>query len=115
MTFNITAKRLEALRFIGQRPGVLVGCVADNVLARTREDGSVRSMWSQAATRSGAGYCKQLASAGLVRIDTFQVRSGYGRVSLTAAGQAVLDEADAAANASRRSLDAVLARCESAA
>lgn len=106
MGFTLTPKRIEALKFIQRKPGVYVGFVAENVLAKNRLDGSKRPMWSQAATRSGAGYCQALAKQGLVSIDTY-VDCGYGRVTITAKGeQAILDA---------ETLDGVLSRCVDAA
>lgn len=98
-TFNLTDKRVEALRYIAAHPGVYVCGVAENVLSK-------RPLWAQAATRMGAGYCKALQEQGLVIINT-RVDCGYGRVTITPKGVARLAEIDAVKN----SLGAVLARC----
>lgn len=99
MKFTMTKRRIDALRYIQKNPGVYVGGVADNVLA-------TRRLWPQAATRLGAGYCKALQTAGMVKIDT-HVGFGYGRVTITPEGVRVLDLHEGADS----SLDAVLARC----
>lgn len=110
-TFNLTEKRVEALRYIEKHPGVYVCGVAQEVLASRDEYWSktptgVRPLWNQAATRMGAGYCKVLQEQGLVTIDT-HVDYGYGKVTISDKGVAKLREIDAQNN----SLDAVLARC----
>lgn len=98
--FNLTPKRIQSLRLIQSTPGCLVGHVAQSVLCRSER--AYRGLWSQAATRMGAGYCQALRDAGLVVIDTY-VDSGYGRVTITPKGEIAILEAD--------TLDAALARC----
>lgn len=111
ITRTITPTRIKALRYIAEHPGCLVGAVAQAVLARSISDGTKRAMWSQAATRNGAGYCKQLAEMGLVTIETFKVRSGYGHVTLSATGHQAVAAAVAKAEAAATGLDMVLERC----
>lgn len=85
MTLNLTPKRLQALAHIVKHPDIYVGAVAQEVLSQR----GPRGLWSQAATRLGAGYCQKLQDAGLITINT-RVGCGYGTCRVTSAGLATL-------------------------
>jgi len=91
MTFNLTDKRIECLRYLARQPvtGVYAGALAQEVIGRTN---SARGFSSAQATRTGAGYARPLAEAGLV--DVVLCRGGWGRVSLNGYGAAVLAAVD---------------------
>jgi hypothetical protein len=91
MTFNLTPKRLEVLEFIASHPGCMVGAIAQRFLAGHRT--GTRGLWSQQATRSGAGYCQKLAAENYVKIRYTDV--GYGEVYITSKGQSVVRSAKA--------------------
>lgn len=99
--FNLTPKRVEALRFIQKHPDCYVGAVAEAVLVGEYRRKNNSGFWSQMATRSGAGYCQKLRDAGLITINT-HTDYGYGRVRLTQFGEDTLKDSD--------SLDAAIAR-----
>ncbi|MNK80465.1 hypothetical protein D3C87_1001800 [compost metagenome] len=92
MTFNLTAKRIQALEFIEKHPGCMVGAVAQKILAGHRTGKS--GLWSQQATRAGAGYCQALEKQGLVTIDRY-VDCGYGEVRITCKGRDVIRSSQA--------------------
>lgn len=126
-TFNMTAKRIEALKFVqqadakrtdrGRFRGVLVGYLAQNVLASNDEywqklhakSGGRRHLWAQAATRMGAGYCKPLVERGLLSFHREDV--GYGSVTITEAGIKAIADWDAKNDPANQPLDVVIARC----
>ena len=99
--FNLTPKRLEALRFIQKHPDCYVGAVAEAVLTGEYRRKHNTGFWSQMATRSGAGYCQKLRDAGLITINTL-TDYGYGTVRLTLLGENTIKDSD--------SLEAVIAR-----
>lgn len=101
-TFNLTPKRLQALRLIQKHPDCYVGHVAQEVLAG--EYRGKRGLWAQQATRMGAGYCQKLQEAGLVRINTY-TQFGYGTVHLTKLGEDTLRESDTLEAAVARSIE----------
>lgn len=92
MAFNLTAKRLRALRMIQQRPGLLACALVD--LCETRSvagrefNGFMRSRTgAQGATRWGAQYAKPLIAAGLVTHRFSDV--GWAKLWLTPLGEHV--------------------------
>ena len=111
MKFNLTSKRIEALRLISARPGIRCDTLADTVMPRLGRSGNVIGFTAQGATRTGAGYCIALEKAGLIKINTYMVRGGYGECFITDAGLDALAESDRKATEGDNTLDAVVSRC----
>lgn len=104
--FNLTPKRVDALRFLRSRPsGVYVRMLAQEVLVGEYRRRVNSGFSAQQATRSGAGYAVPLIKAGLVKKEA--TTYGWGIVSITAAGIKALDDLDA----QQLPLEAVLDRC----
>ena len=92
ITLNITPKRLEALRYLADRPdGVYVCALAHAVLTSQWRREHRSGFTAQQATRSGAGYATPLIEAGLVR--KRDAEFGWGIVSITDAGRAAIAHA----------------------
>lgn len=88
-TFNLTEKRIEVLRWLSGIPEpVYVGGIADKCLPRPLCNGRPLHYWPQQATRTGAGYARPLAEAGLVIVRN--ATYGWGLVQLSEEGLAVL-------------------------
>lgn len=105
-SFNLTPKRIEALRFLRSRPsGVYVRMLAQEVLVGEYRRRINSGFSAQQATRSGAGCAVPLIKAGLVKKEA--TTFGWGIVSITDAGIKALDDLDS----QQQSLDAVLGRC----
>jgi hypothetical protein len=92
---NITAKRLEVLRFLSKRQHYRVSSLAEALSPRATPDAPWRSWTAQGAARWGGGVVAPLEKAKLVCVDRF-VSSGVGMVRITEAGLKVLAEADEA-------------------
>lgn len=86
--FNLTPKRLAALKLIAEHPGCAVGFVAQNVLRSEYKVEKQVGLWAQQATRAGAAYCLALNAAGLVKL--CRTEFGFGTVTLTEAGRAAI-------------------------
>lgn len=86
--FNMTPKRLAALKLIAEHPGCPVGYVAQHVLCGEWKTENGHRLWPQQATRAGAAYCLALKGAGLVTIKRAEI--GFGDVTLTDAGRAAI-------------------------
>ena len=92
--FNLTPKRIEALRFLeGRQGGVYVSLLADALLTSEYRRKVGSGFAAQQATRSGAGYAVPLIKAGLVSKKATPF--GWGVVSITEAGRKVLSDLDA--------------------
>lgn len=92
---NLTPKRLELLRLLRERGSFCVAGIAHE-LAPRHFIGERRLQWSQqGAARWGGGYVRPLEQAGLVSVNR-RVSSGVGMASITEAGLAALEVADAA-------------------
>lgn len=91
--FNLTAKRLEALRYLADHPrGVYVSGLAEAILTSQWRREHQSGFTAQQATRSGAGYALPLIKAGLVsKRDTDY---GWGVVSITDAGLSAITRAE---------------------
>ena len=91
--FNITPKRLEALRFLADHSrGVYVSYIADAILTSQWRRDHKSGFTAQQATRSGAGYATPLIEAGLV--EKRDTDYGWGIVSITDAGRAAIAHAE---------------------
>lgn len=89
MKFNLTEKRIETLRWLASRPEPVYVCaIAYECLPRPLCAGRPLYYWPQQATRTGAGYARPLAEAGLVRARIADV--GWSTVEITEAGRRAL-------------------------
>lgn len=101
MPFNLTPKRLRALRLIQQRPGLRASALIQVCDKERTGDGGAWSGFDrsrtgkQGATRWGAAYAKPLIAAGLVEARTItdhsgrRVHVGWAALYLTDLGQDV--------------------------
>lgn len=91
MTFNLTDKRVECLRYLAARTvPVYVCAIAHSVFPRAAyihgREGP--SYWPQQATRAGAGYVRPMCEAGLVLV--YWAEHGWGTVEISPEGRRVL-------------------------
>lgn len=90
---KVTAKRLEALRYLADHPGgVYVCAIAHAILTSQWRRDHQSGFTAQQATRSGAGYVMPLIEAGWVK--KRDTDFGWGIVSITESGLAAIKEAN---------------------
>lgn len=96
MTFNLTPKRLSALRAIQQRPGMDAQALTDHVCEKKAVSWSSQP-WNgfmksangnQCATRWGARYAQHLIDQDLVRVQ-WAKNVSWGKLYLTEKGRRV--------------------------